>query len=263
MGQSVRDVLGGARATGGDHRHVHRVGDGAGDLEVVARRGAVVVDAVDDDLARTELLAVAHPFDRIHAGGESRAVDEHLVPTGDLRRRFDALHLGAQHDALTTECFGALADDVGLAHRHRVDADLLRSCFEHFEHVVDGADAAAHGEGHEDVLRDGAHRVEVDLASLRARHDVVEDDLVDLIVVQALRELRRRRHVDVVLELLRLRDSSVDDVEAGDETLGQHPVPSHAAKPRSSRSPSSPLFSAWNCVAMTLPRATTEQNSTP
>ena len=31
----------------------------------------------------------------------------------------------------------------------------------------------------------------------------------------------------------------------------------------SSESPSGPLFSAWNWVAMTLPRATTEQNSAP
>ena len=83
-----------------------------------------------------------------------------------------------------------------------------------------------------------AHGVEIDLALLRARLDVVEDDLVDLVVVELLREVLGRRDVDVVLELLRLRDAPVDDVEARDEPLGQHaPSPSQVAKPRSSDKP--------------------------
>ena len=81
----------------------------------------------------------------------------------------DPLHLRAQHDALAAERLGALADDVGLAHRHRVDADLLGAGLEHLEHVVDRADAAADGERDEDVLGDAAHGLEVDLALLRAR----------------------------------------------------------------------------------------------
>ena len=76
--------------------------------------------------------------------------------------------------------------------------------------------------GHEHVVRDAPHGLEIDLALLRAGLDVVEDDLVDLVVVELLRELLGRRDVDVVLELLRLRDAPVDDVEAGDEPLGQH-----------------------------------------
>ena len=65
-----RDVVDGARTAGRDHRHVHRVGDRPGDVEVVARRGAVTVDAVDDDLAGTEILAPAHPVERVEAGRE-------------------------------------------------------------------------------------------------------------------------------------------------------------------------------------------------
>ena len=87
------------------------------------------------------------------------------------------------------------------------------------------------------MLGDAAHRREIDLALLRAGHDVVEDDLVDLVVVEATAELGGRRDVDVVLELLGLRDPPVDDVEAGDEPLGQHRVPSQAAKPREEPQP--------------------------
>ena len=68
--------------------------------------------------------------------------------------------------------------------------------------------------------------------ALRARHDVVEDDLVDLVGVEPLRELGRGRDVDVVLELLGLGDPAVDDVEARDEPLGQHDAPSQVAKLR-------------------------------
>ena len=97
---------------------------------------------------------------------------------------------------------------------------------------------------------------------LGAREDVVEDDLVDLVVVEPLREVLGRRDVDVVLELLCLGDTALDDVEARDETLRQH-VPSHSAKAARIASPSSPLFSAWNWVATTFSFATIEQNSTP
>src|SRR6266511_5563811 len=153
-------------------------------------------------------------------------------------------------------------DDLAVPDRHRVDADLLGARLEHLEHVVDGPDPAADRERDEDVACDAAHGLEIDLPPLRAGGDVVEDDLVDLVVVEPGRELLGRRNVDVVLELLRLRHPSLDDVEAGDETLRQH-RPSHAAKSVRSRSPSRPLFSAWNWVAMMLSRATTEQNSTP
>ena len=107
-----------------------------------------------------------------------------------------------------------------------------------------------------------ADRVEVDAAPLRARGDVVEDDLVDLVVVELCRELLGGGDVDVVLELLRLGDAAVDHVEARDEPLRQH-VPSQDANDSRIVSPTGPLFSAWNCVATTLSRPTIEQNSTP
>ena len=85
-GEAVGDVVDGARAARRDDGHVHRVGDRTGDVEVVARRGAVAVDAVHDDLAGAEVLAAPHPVERVEAGGEARAVDEHLVAARDARR---------------------------------------------------------------------------------------------------------------------------------------------------------------------------------
>ena len=236
--ETVGDVLDGAGAAGRDHRDVHRVGDGTGDLEVVARRRAVAVDAVDDDLACAEILAAPHPVERVESGRQARAVDEDLVAARDPGAYADVLDLRAEHDALPAERLGALADDVGVAHGHRVDADLLGPGLQHLEHVVDRPDAAADGERDEDVVGDAPDRLEVDLALLGARLDVVEDDLVDLVVVELLREILGRGDVDVVLELLGLRDASVDDVEAGDEALRQHQQdPSHAANRSQQREP--------------------------
>ena len=79
-------MVDGARAARRDHRHVHGVGDRARDVEVVAGRGAVAVDAVHHDLAGAEVFAAPHPVEGVEAGGEARAVDEHLVAARDARR---------------------------------------------------------------------------------------------------------------------------------------------------------------------------------
>ena len=97
----------------------------------------------------------------------------------------------------------------------------------------------------------------------RAGLDVVEDDLVDLVLVELLGEVGGGRDVDVVLELLGLGDAAVDHVEAGDEALGQHVSVPGGRTARGARGRRGPLFSAWNCVATMLSRATIEQNSTP
>src|SRR5262249_33499509 len=262
VGQPGGDVVDAAGPARRDDRDVHRVCDRPGDLEVVAGGGAVTIDAVDDDLPGAELLPAPDPLERVEPGRGASSVDEHLVAGRDAGPGADALDLRADDDALAPERHGAVADDLRVADGHRVDADLLRARLEDLEHVIDRADPAADPEGHEHVAGDPAHGLEVDLALLGAGGDVVEDDLVDLVAVEAGGELLGRRHVDVVLELLRLRAPPVDDVEAGDQALGQH-RPSQAAKSSSSRRPSTPLFSAWNCVATTLSRAMTEANSTP
>ena len=251
-----------ARAARRDHGDVDRIGDGARDGEVVARRRAVAVDAVHDDLPGAEVLAAPDPLEGVETRRAPCAVDEHLVAARDPVTSAHVAHLGGEHHALAPEGLGALADEVGVAHRHRIDADLLGPRLQHFIHVVDRSDSATYREGHEHVVRHPPHGVEVDLAPLHAGGDVVEHDLVDLVVVEGRRKVLGGRDVDVVEELLRLRDAAVHDVEAGDEALRQHDG-SQAANPRSSASPSGPLFSAWNCVATMLPWATTEQNSSP
>jgi len=63
----LEEVLELAGAAGGHHRELHRVGDGPGELEVVARAGAVAVHAGGQDDAGAELLAAPGPLHRVLA----------------------------------------------------------------------------------------------------------------------------------------------------------------------------------------------------
>jgi len=113
-------------------------------------------------------------------------------------------------------------DDRRVAHRHRVDADLLGPGGQHRVHVLQVPDAAAHGERDEDVAGDRTHGLEVRPPPLGARRDVVEDDLVDAVRVHEPGDLGGVPDVDVVLEPARLGDPAALDVEAGDDAGGQH-----------------------------------------
>src|SRR4029450_12433734 len=99
----------------------------------------VAVDAVDDDLARAEILTPPYPVERVETGREPGAVDEDLVAARDAVTDAAVPPPGAEHHALATERACPIADDVGVADGHRVDADLLRTRLEHLEHVVDVA----------------------------------------------------------------------------------------------------------------------------
>jgi hypothetical protein len=72
------------------------------------------------------------------------------------------------------------------------------------------------------VLSDSAHSLKVNLAFLATRRDVVEDNLVDLILIETLREILCGCNIDVVLKTYGLRYASVDDIEASDQAFSEH-----------------------------------------
>ena len=65
-------------AAAGDDRHVDRVGDGAGELDVEAVAGAVAVHRREQDLAGAQLLALGRPPHGVEPGRVAPAVGEHL-----------------------------------------------------------------------------------------------------------------------------------------------------------------------------------------
>ena len=82
-------------------------------------------------------------------------------------------------------------DQVGRLDGGRVQADLLGPGLDESGGVVERADAAADGEGHEDLLGDAAHHVEHDRPTLVAGGDVEEDQLVGALLLVAARNLDR------------------------------------------------------------------------
>src|SRR5262249_33917076 len=155
-----------------------------------------------------------------------------------------------------------LPDDVGIAHRARIDRDLLCSREQHGTHVIERAQAAADAEWDEDVLCDRAHHVEHDVAPLVRRSDVVEDDLVGALLVVVARHRDRIADVDVGEELYTPGYFAVAHVEAWNDALGEHQN-FIRQKLSSMRRPAAPDFSRWNWVAITLSRAIAAVNGTP
>ena len=73
----------------------------------------------------------------------------------------------------------------------RVDADLLGPGLDQPGGVVEGADAAADGERHEDLLRHAADHVEQDGPAFVAGADVEEDEFVGALLLVAPGDLDR------------------------------------------------------------------------
>ena len=82
LDDALGEVLEGADAAGGDHRDRDRVGDGAGEDEVVAVLGAVAVHARQHDLAGAALGGLGRPGDRLAAVDPAAAPGDVDVPAG-------------------------------------------------------------------------------------------------------------------------------------------------------------------------------------
>ena len=103
-----------------------------------------------------------------------------------------------------------------------VDRDLVGAGQQHGANVVDAADAAADGERDEDRVGGAPGHVEHDLAALVRGGDVQKDQLVGLLGVVDGRLLDRIAGVAQVDEVDALDDTPVLDVEAGDDSFGEH-----------------------------------------
>ena len=118
-----REVLGRARAAGGDHRDRDLTAYGADQLEVEAVLGAVGVHRVEQDLAGAQLGRADGPLDRVEPGRLPAAVG------GDLeagrRAGRDPAGVDREHQHLVAEPVGDLGDQLGPVDRGGVDRDLV------------------------------------------------------------------------------------------------------------------------------------------
>jgi len=142
---------------------------------------------------------------------------------GEGRSRLgDAARVDVDHGGAAAELAADLGDEVGVVDRGGVDADLLGASLDEARGVVEGADAAADGEGHEDLFGDAPDHVEHDVAPLVAGGDVEEHQFVGAVLLVAARNLDRVACIAQVEEVDALDDAAAVDVEAGNDPFAQH-----------------------------------------
>src|SRR5690606_22011081 len=125
------------------------------------------------------------------------------------------------HDALRAEAAHELVHEWRTLERGRVARDPVRSGVEERPGVRELADAAGDAERDVQDSRDAMDPAAVDGAAVRARRDVVEDELVCAFVAITLRELEDVAHHSVVAELHSFHDLTVANVETRDDSLRQ------------------------------------------
>ncbi len=205
--ERVGHVLRVPGAAGSDHRQIDRLGDGRGELEVVAGSRSVGVDRRQQDLAGTAHLGLAGPVDG-PAPGLGRA-----GPRADL----PSLGVDRDDDRLRAQSTGELGHELRPLERGRVDSDLVGAGREQLLAVACAAHAAADRERDRQPLRDLAHERDERCAFLERRLHVEEDELVGARVGVRRPELDRVADLAQALEAHALDDATAGDVEARDQ----------------------------------------------
>ena len=89
-------------------------------------------------------------------------------------------------------------------------------------HVIQATNPPTNSQRHKDIPRNLSNRRDIRPAFFGAGHDVVEDDLINLLLIEPACQLRGVANVDVVLKLQRLRDAAILYVKAGYKPVSQH-----------------------------------------
>ena len=181
-------MLARAGAARRDQRHAADRADGRELRHVVALAYAVLIHAVQHDLAGAAILHLAHPVERAPLGcARARRIARVLIDVviAVARQRVDA-----DDDALRAEPPHELVDEVGPLEGRGVHGDLVRAEIQHGFGVGDAADAAGHAERNVEHGRDAVDPRAVDGAPIGARRDVVEHELVGAFVAIARGERR-------------------------------------------------------------------------
>src|ERR1700674_988469 len=157
----------------GDHRDLHRLGDGPRQGEVIAAARPVGIDAGEQDLAAAALLRRLCPLDRVKPGRLPSAMRVDLPAVIGL-----ALGVDGDDDALRSELPRTLGDQLRALHGGRLDRDFVGTGAEQGADLVDLANAAADGEWDEDGASRSFDNVDQGGALLWGGLDVEEDELI-------------------------------------------------------------------------------------
>ena len=99
---------------------------------------------------------------------------------------------------------------------------LSRAGEQQLADVFDRADAAAHGERHENLLGGAADDIEHDIAAFVAGADIQKHQLVGAFLLVSRGHLDRIARIAKVDEVRALHHAPAVDIETGNHTLGEH-----------------------------------------
>src|SRR5262249_14502546 len=119
------------------------------------------------------------------------------------------------------EFAGHLGNQLRRADRGGVDADLFGTGLDQPRGILQRADAAADGEGHEDLFGNAPHHVEHNLPALVAGADVEEDQLIGAVGLVAAGDLDGVAGVAELEEVDALDHAATVHIQAGDDALGE------------------------------------------
>src|SRR5262249_5772606 len=120
------------------------------------------------------------------------------------------------------ELTGDLGDQVRVLHGRGVDTHLLGPRLNEASGVVKGADAAADGERHENLLGNAADHVEHDGPALVARGNVEKDQFICAIGLVAPGDLDGIAGVAQLQEVDALDHAATVHIQTGNDALGEH-----------------------------------------
>ena len=209
-------ILSAPRAAGGDHRHIHSVGHSFQHFQIEAALDTIGVDGVEHHFSRAVINAPFDPGNCLHAGVLPSALGK------DPKRAFHPLDIGGQHHALISVQPSRVVHQLGVADGPGVDADLIRPAFEHPVKIIQGVDAAAHGQRDEDGGSHLGENVREQLPPLGRGSDVVEYQLVRTVVTVEFAQLHRGRHVLQPLKIGALHHPAAPHVQTGNNSFCDH-----------------------------------------
>ena len=210
------EVVDAAGAAGGDDRDVHDVADRLQHLEVEPVLDAVGVDGIQHHFPGAVVDTAADPFDAVHAGVFPAALREHV------ERAVDPFDVGGDDDTLVAEALRRFAYKVRVPDGARVDGHLVGAAGQHPVEVVEGVDPSADRERDEDLGRSPGQDIGEEFPPFKGRGDVVKHQLVGAALAVMAGQRHRVRDVLDPFKIDALHDSSVADVETGDDAFRDH-----------------------------------------
>ena len=184
---------------------------------VIALSDAVMVHAIQNELAGAAFLCFAYPVRRLPLCGFGFVrITRVLV---DMVLAVLLAAVDSNHDALRAETPREFGDQRRIRERWRVNGDLVRALVEDIFRIGDALDATSHAERDVDNGCDVAYPRAVDAAALGTGRNIVKNELVCALVAVAPGKLQDVADYTVIPELDTLDDYAVADVETGNYAL--------------------------------------------